>query len=418
MFPENILPPESIPMPYAYAITLAAAHMPEYDTAYHPERFRRLSQASHWLPAFHSPMLSLISNLDQTPYLAAGYELGLMPCYSNPNEMPSGCLFFNPTLTECVVNDGARRQGCLIRLGGVKHDASDCFVLGKTQIRIGVVRVSQKLASLPPPNRAENECPICRDDMAAAPRFTCPNGHQTHQTCWDEWKVSPPIRDKHLCVICRCDTTQVPKKHLRTEFHMPTTSHRNADLLALSVFKFALGLGAGSLLGTAVGDTLFRFKTEHHLTEWRAGSEDEPVKRGVIISTRIQHPYWRDFLTFFRSAENIDYLLSLNVKVLDFQYGEGQFLADLNANNPVEEAMRMLTEAVREDKRDALKWRTIVAVQIITKTDEEILGFVKQAMSSVKNNPPPRYPMVEYLLPAVPPVVAEPPVGEMPMVPA
>lgn len=408
--------PEQV-KPYASLMVVDA--MPCFQSPY-PERFRSLSSARHWCPTNVSPMLRLLITIDQSPYLKAGYELGLMPCDSNPNYLSTGAVVFSPDLTLCLINDGARRQGGKIRFTTTrKEDAIDCFILGKARVRRTIVCVNQLLPATPPPERGENECPICKSDMGAETRFTCRNGHQTHLTCWNEW-TRVAVRDKTLCVVCRCPTGAEgqPHQHLRTEFHIPAPNHRVADLSALSVFKYALDM-RGGLLGTAIGDTLFRYTTDHHLTEWRSGGEQHPDLRGVIISTQINRPYWRDFLTYFRTPENISYLLGLCVPV--YHYAERDFLADLNRSNPVDVAMRMLTENPDGERRNALKWRTYVETQILTKSNEEILEEVKRVMNLAKDTRDVYWFVREnYDLPVVAPVPVpvsvERPVVDMPMV--
>jgi hypothetical protein len=349
--------------------------------------------------------LQLFASIDQSLYLKAGYELGLMPCDSNPNYLREGTIVFNPDLTLCLINDGARRQGGKIRFTSThKYDAIDCFIIGKARMVRTIVSINQLLPTTPPPERQEAECTICKSDWGTEPRFTCRNGHQVHLRCWDEW-TRVAVRDRTLCVLCRCDTTADPKAHLRTEFHLPTANHRDADLLALSVFKYALDL-RGGLTGTAIGDTLFRYTTEHHLTDWRSGDERHPEMRGVINRTTIHRPYWRDFMTFFRSPENISYLLGLKVAV--YHYAEANFLADLNRTNPVDVAMRLLTENHEGDRRSALKWRTYVEAQVLPKTDEEIIELVKRVMNDLKDTRDAYYfHRANYDLPYVPPVSAE-----------
>lgn len=395
--PERVMP---------YASLMVVEKMPNFQSSY-PDRFRSLSTAGRWLPNDASPMLRLLIGIDQSPYSRAGYELGLMPCDANPNYLSTGAVVFNSDLNHCLINDGARRQGGKIRFTTTyKEDAIDCFILGKARVRRTIVSVNQLLPTTPPPERGETECPICKTDFGNEPRFTCRNGHQVHLDCWEHWGRTA-VRDKTLCVVCRCPTGAEgqPHTHLRTEFHIPAPNHRVADQSALSVFKYALDM-RGGLLGTAVGDTLFRYNTAHHLTEWKSGDEQHPEMRGVVISTQITRPYWRDFLTHFRSAENISYLLGLKVAV--YQYAERDFLADLNRTNPVDVAMRMLTENPEGDGRNALKWRTYVEAQILSKSNEEIVEFVKRVMNETKDTRDEYWFKREnYNLPYVPPVSAE-----------
>jgi hypothetical protein len=218
--------------------------------------------------------------------------------------------------------------------------------------------------------------------------------------CWDEW-TRTAVRDRTLCVLCRCDTTADPKTHLRTEFHIPAATHRDADLLALSIFKYALDV-RGGLMGYAVGDTLYRYTTDHHLTEYRSGDERHPELRGVIISTSIQRPFWRDFITYFRTPENISYLLGMSVPI--YHYGEATFLADLNRSNPVDVAMRLLTDNPDGDRRNGLKWRTYLETQILTKSNDELIDFVKRIMNDTKDSRDTyHFGRESYDLPYVPP---------------
>jgi len=391
--PESVKP---------YASLMVVEQMPCFNGG-EPTRFRHLRDARLWCPTNVSPMLRLLITIDQSPYLKAGYGLGLMPCEANPNFIGTGVIIFSSDLKHCLINDGARRQGGKIRFTSThKEDAIDCFVLGKARLPRAIVSVNQLLPTIPPPERGENECPICKSDMGAETRFTCRNGHQTHLTCWNEW-TRVAVRDRTLCVVCRCPTGAEgqPHTHLRTEFHLTTANHRDADLLALSVFKYALDM-RGGLLGTAIGDTLFRYTTDHHLTEWRSGSDEHPKMRGVIISTSIQRPFWRDFLTYFRTPENISYLLGLSVPV--YMYAERDFLADLNRTNPVDVAMRMLTENPDADRRNTLKWRTYVEAQVLPKTNEEIVEEVKRVMNLTKDTRDTyNFRRVEFNLPYVAP---------------
>lgn len=389
--PESVKP---------YASLMVVEQMPEFQSSY-PDRFRTLRSAGRWCPTNVSPMLRLLLNLDQSPYLRAGYELGLMPCDHNPNYTRTGAVIFNPDLTLCLINDGARRQGGKIRFTTtLKVDAIDCFLLGKRKVRRTIVSINQLLPTAPPPERGETECPICKSEMGNEPLFTCRNGHQVHMRCWDEW-TRTAVRDRTLCVLCRCDTTADPKTHLRTEFHIPAATHRDADLLALSIFKYALDV-RGGLMGYAVGDTLYRYTTDHHLTEYRSGDERHPELRGVIISTSIQRPFWRDFITYFRTPENISYLLGMSVPI--YHYGEATFLADLNRSNPVDVAMRLLTDNPDGDRRNGLKWRTYLETQILTKSNDELIDFVKRIMNDTKDSRDTyHFGRESYDLPYVPP---------------
>ena len=94
-----------------------------------------------------------------------------------------------------------------------------------------------------------------------------------------------------------------------------------------------------------------------------------------MITPNLTYGYWRDFLTFYRSAENIDYLY--RVKASMYDYSEAEFLADLNRTTPVGEAMRLLTEAPDGDRRSSLKWRIFLETKILTKTDEEVMTTLR-----------------------------------------
>lgn len=276
------------------------------------------------------------------------------------------------------------RQHGKIRFSSTeKFDAIDCWVLTKTKLRRQIVIVSRlrSLVATPPTERADPDCPICKSEMAGSTLFTCPNGHQTHLTCWNHWTENHTT--KLNCVICRAVIPRggdIGKDYIDTQFRLPASSHRVADLLALSIFKQMFEVGQ-TLLGVALGDTLFRYKTDHHITDWIPNSVDDPTFIGVIRNISCPDPYWRDFITFFRSAENIDYLYKVDpIRIRD--YREADFLRDLNAVEPVDVAMRLLTEVSADiNLKDKLKWRIYLETKILPKTTEQLIDHIAQSIA-------------------------------------
>ena len=331
-----------------------------------------------------NPMLWMLKSIDQSEYYKNGFCLGLKRCSSTPNyDLHFGDIVFSPDLRLAIVNEGANRQHGKIRFTSKERfDAIDCWMLVKSKLRREIVIISRlrPLVATPPTERADPECPICKSEMAGDTLFTCSNGHQTHLTCMNNWTHNQTI-NLH-CPICRCVIPRggdIGKDYIETQFRLPAGTQRCADLLALSVFKKMFEKGA-TLLGVALGDTLFRYKTDHHITDWIPNSAEDPTMIGVIKNISCPDPYWRDFITFFRSAENIDYLYRVDPSRIK-DYREEDFLRDLNAVEPVEVAMRLLTEtSASHNLKDKLKWRIYIETQILPKTTEHLINHIAQSI--------------------------------------
>jgi len=342
--------PEALYSPNAYARLPVVSHHTRFDQPYHPLRTYEVRTGDHQL-------LSLLTatGLDPDLLLRDG-ELVLRRVGEN-GYLEEGAVLFSPDrrLMTTHTNQIHRRGGAIQFPDKSRFPKNECWTLmlnpSITHIRSTyqrrVVEPAQTAIT-----RADRQCSVCLDDLSGD-LATCPNQHQVHRQCYEG--LNPHRR---ACPECRTqyspeEQTRLAVRPDRTLLHKRliylNETRPNADRRFVALLK---GISTNGETATyALLDTLDcwvrRPRTDYLLD---CGDDGTPFFNGF------DRPAWRDFLTYYLSAENRDRLVKRDLTPTSYNanYGEAEFLADLLRSHPTD-AQEVLARVRTETEKTALR---------------------------------------------------------------
>ena len=336
------------------------------------------------------PTLRMLKTLKTEEYIKRGYIFGLMSG-GQYNYYDTGSLAFSPDLTR-LTTIGKRRVGNMVWFEGgdtQKFHMNECWFLGKQKIRKDIVVISRLNPALPTTlnDRGDTDCFICKEDMTGQTLFTCPNRHQSHLTCWNNWTQN---QTTHMeCCLCKVKITRalnIGKTYLRTEFQFGSAKHTTADLIAHKILHSASQL-RGQMITATLIDTAYAFNTDLHLTDFYPAVPNDPLRHtpyGVLRVPTETDPYWVALLTYFRSPENFERLRYGKFQI--YHYDEDIYLADLRLTYPDTAFDKLQEVAGNPTAKEMMKIETYIRHRVMTKSNADLIKLVCDGLMALENS--------------------------------
>jgi hypothetical protein len=279
---------------------------------------------------------------------------------------------FNDDLRYATIIGSKRRVNNQIKFddGNTSIPAPDCWTLTKTSCPAVSTIFSRALAVLPDvDNRGQQDCSICCESMEGKETFSCPNKHQIHLECWNNWTRSSGNR---RCVVCRCDTataTNPSREHLG---HHLVLKPDYADDRAIGVYASRLGYAMLSVKMKYFVDTLFRCPITPKITEVCPHDATKIIMKKPVIED------YAEVLTYFRTPENIAYLRLIRATHYnDNEMNDAKMLTHLRQDYGSERAYEMIEANLEYTAKQKLKNDVYIKHYVIPETDAYYIDQMK-----------------------------------------
>jgi len=307
-------------------------------------------------------LLSLLSSAGVQPdLLLRDCELVLRQEGHGRRHIDDGALLFSPDRKQLTThtNQIQRRGGAILFPSGQRFPRSECWTLTLNQ-NITCIRTTYQTRRGPLPDttitRPDRQCSVCLEDLTGD-LATCPNDHQIHHACYDLLGSAASLT-RRACPECRTAYSPAEQERLaanpdRVALHRrlvyPAVSRRDADLRFVGLLRRVLNHYELPILATL--DTL-----DYWVRTPRADYLLDCDEEGTPFYNGTDRPAWRDFLTYYLSAENRERLKKreLNPMSHNANYGEAEFFADLLRQYPLT-AQEILAEVRTDAERTALR---------------------------------------------------------------
>lgn len=332
-----------------------------------------------------TPVLRMIANVPvHKDIIRSGYELGISQSYRWTRYIDAGVMMFSTDLRLVSIIGSKRRVKNQIRFddGNTSLDCGDCWTMAKRKVYALSTIFSRALEVLPDiDNRGQTDCSICAESMEGKEVFSCPNKHQIHLECWNNWTRSSGNR---RCVVCRCDTATncgPSREHLG---HLLVVKPDNADDRAIGMFVSKNHLCGNNHKLRYFIDTLFRCPTTPKITEVCPFDATKIVMKTPVLEDYV------DVLTYFRTEENKAYMKNIGYRYSTMEeMNEARMLTLMRQDYGSDCAMELLESNTSNTARNRLHNELYIRHYVMVEPDTYYISALKVVYERMLTNTSP-----------------------------
>ena len=316
--------------------------------------------------------------------IRSGYEVGLSQSYQWTRYIDAGVMMFSTDLRLATIKGSRRSMRNQLRFddGNTSLDCGDCWTMAKRRVYALSTIFSRALQVLPDiDNRGQTDCSICCESMEGKEVFSCPNKHQVHLECWNNWTRSSGNR---RCVVCRCDTAtncSPSREHLG---HHLVVKPDSADDRAIGMFVAKTHLCGNNHKLKYFIDTLFRCPTTPKITEVCPVDATKIVMKSPVLEDYV------DVLTYFRTEENKEQMKNIGAKynTID-EMNEARMLTLMRQDYGSDRAMELLETNTSNNARHRLHNELYIKHYLMVEPDEYYISALKDMYERMLTNTTP-----------------------------